>query len=131
MNNKSALISAGLVLLSAVVLGAFGAHNLETRISNDSIQTFNTGIEYQFYHGLGIIGLILIGKVFDLNLKWAVRLLFYGVILFSGSLYLISIQSILGAPHLSKAIWPITPIGGVSFIVGWLLFMIKSFKLSK
>jgi uncharacterized membrane protein YgdD (TMEM256/DUF423 family) len=131
MNNKSALIGAGLVLLSAVALGAFGAHSLETKITTASIETYKTGVDYQFYHGLGIIGLILIGQVFKLNLKWAVRFLFYGIILFSGSLYVLSIHPLFIEQGFSKIIGPITPIGGLCFIVGWILFLIKSLKLSK
>jgi len=131
MNNKSALIGAGLVLLSAVALGAFGAHGLEGKIEYKLIQSYKTGVDYQFYHGLGIIGLIIIGQVFSLNLKWAVRFLFYGIILFSGSLYLMGTLPLAGIDGLSRVLGPITPIGGLSFIVGWLLFMIKSFKLSK
>jgi len=96
-----------------VVLGAFGAHVLEGIITPERLETFETGVRYQMYHSLAILFLATLMKTYQnltiIGWSWVI-----GIIIFSGSLYLLVLTdtSWLGA---------ITPIGGVSFIVGWLL----------
>ena len=109
--------------LLAVALGAFGAHGLKDTIDPYYLEIYETGVQYHMMHALG---LILIGLASDKlgssnALLWSGRLLAIGILIFSGSLYLLSITkvSILGA---------ITPIGGVAFIVGWALFARAAFK---
>ena len=107
----------------AVVLGAFGAHGLKRMVSPDMLAVFHTGVEYQFYHALGLlcVGLLLLHHSASAVLRWAGWLMFSGIILFSGSLYLLVItdQHWLGA---------ITPVGGVAFILSWLLVFIAVLK---
>ena len=102
--------------LLAVLLGAFGAHSLKNKLSADMLAIFQTGVQYHFYHSLGLlaVGFIATQLPVSSTLKWSGWLMFVGIVIFSGSLYLLSITGVrwLGA---------ITPIGGVAFIAGWAL----------
>jgi uncharacterized membrane protein YgdD (TMEM256/DUF423 family) len=105
-----------------VVIGAFAAHGLKPLLSLKEINNFETGVKYQFYHAFALIILGILGAIIPLNerlFKVAGFLFFIGVILFSGSLYLLSTQSLfnISIPLLG----PITPIGGVLLILGWAL----------
>ena len=105
-----------------VIIGAFAAHGLKPLLSLKEVNNFETGVKYQFYHAFALIVLGLLGAHFpngDKSFKLAGFLFFIGIILFSGSLYLLSTQSILkiSIPFLG----PITPIGGVLLILGWAL----------
>ena len=115
-------IGSILVMLS-VMIGAFGAHMLEPIIGEDKISVYETGVQYHMIHALGIILIGVIAKVFGEAklLVWSARLLFIGIILFSGSLYVLSISGLgpLGA---------ITPLGGVSFIAGWICLAVTVLK---
>ena len=106
----------------SVALGAFGAHGLKKIIDHDMLTIYQTGVQYQFYHSLGLIliGLISTLKVEQSKMKLAGWTMFAGIILFSGSLYILSITGI-------KIVGAITPIGGVSFILSW-IFLYRSFK---
>lgn len=115
-------IGAILVMLS-VMIGAFGAHMLKPIIGEDKISVYETGVQYHMIHALGIILIGVIAKLFGETklLVWSARLLFVGIILFSGSLYALSISGLgpLGA---------ITPLGGVSFIAGWICLAVTALK---
>ncbi len=101
----------------AVALGAFGAHALRDRLSADMLQVFQTGVTYQMYHALALIGVgILLARFSVDGSPWLLGsgwLFIAGSVLFSGSLYVLSLSGVtwLGA---------ITPIGGVAFLLGWL-----------
>jgi uncharacterized membrane protein YgdD (TMEM256/DUF423 family) len=117
----------GLMALLAVALGAFGAHALKEVLAPEQLQSFEIGLRYQFYHALAtiIVGLILFFRKTPM-LLWAGWLFTIGTMLFSGSLYLLSLQDIL---QLSSAwLGPITPIGGGLLILGWGAFVISSFQ---
>ncbi len=100
----------------AVMLGAFGAHALKSRLNAEMLQIFETGVQYHFYHALGLLAVGLVAWHLPESglLKWSGWLMVAGIAIFSGSLYLLSIFGIrwLGA---------ITPIGGTAFIVAWVL----------
>jgi uncharacterized membrane protein YgdD (TMEM256/DUF423 family) len=87
--------SAAIFLALAVVLGAFGAHTLKSRIAEDLLEAYKTGVAYHFYHGLGLllIGFLALQRPLSL-LKWSAVLLAAGILLFSGSLYLMAITDI-------------------------------------
>lgn len=106
------VIFAGL----SVVLGAFAAHALKSRISGEMLSIFEVGVRYQMYHSLA---LILLGiAMFHLSnnwLNWSGWTFIGGIILFSGSLYILSLTGV-------KTWGAITPIGGVLFLLGWLFF---------
>lgn len=116
-------ITAGL----SVILGAFAAHTLKEYLSPEQINTFETGVRYQFYHSFAIlmVGILLHFRK-KTRLNWAGWLFFGGIVLFSGSLYLLSVQETLSL-NLGW-IGPVTPIGGVLFIAGWVLFLLSTFQ---
>jgi uncharacterized membrane protein YgdD (TMEM256/DUF423 family) len=118
MKNRTALITASILGALAVGMGAFGAHALEDSLTPERLETWNTAVTYQMWHVLAILGLVIITKVYDQELTWSINLMILGIFIFSGSLYILCLTGInwLGA---------ITPIGGVSFILGWLLIPIK------
>lgn len=108
----------------SVAFGAFGAHILEGRIDSKYIDTWGTAVQYQMLHAVALLVIgLLVSKFPDAALlNGAGWLFFAGIIIFSGSLYVLSLSgiSVLGA---------ITPIGGVAFLAGWVLLMIAAVKL--
>ena len=104
-----------------VALGAFGAHALRSRLSEDMLAIFETGTRYHFYHALGLFAVAWISKNYPSGLVSAAGWAFvFGIAIFSGSLYVLSISGVRwwGA---------ITPIGGVAFLVGWLMLAAATF----
>ena len=120
--SKMILLTAAVLLAIAVAVGAFGAHALKTKIPDDLLQVYKTGVEYHFYHALGLllVGVLAIFRPSSL-LNWSALFLVIGVVLFSGSLYTMAISGIrwLGA---------VTPLGGLSFIAGWILLFLAVWK---
>ena len=99
--------------LIAVITGAFAAHALKTRLSPDMFQVFEVAVRYQMYHALGLIAVAWAASQWSSQLITVSGWLFVaGIVIFSGSLYILSLTGVrwLGA---------ITPIGGVAFIIGW------------
>lgn len=119
MQRRIAGIGA-IIMLLAVALGAFGAHVLEP-IIQDSIETYKTGVQYHMIHGIGMILVALAAGTWgeSSKLRWSAWLFLIGIVLFSGSLYLLSVTG-------WRWLGPITPLGGVSFIAGWLLFALSA-----
>ncbi|MCQ6558602.1 DUF423 domain-containing protein [Paenibacillus mendelii] len=111
--------------LLAVALGAFGAHGLEGKISNDMLDVFETGVRYHMYHGLGLLLLALIADRIGTSKRmlWAGRLMHIGIFLFSGSLYALSLTDL-------SVFGPITPFGGVAFIAAWALTAMSLWRSS-
>ena len=112
----------------AVALGAFGAHALKQKVSDAALNIFETGVKYQFYH---VIALLAVGILIrDFNNKWmdwAGWLFIAGIILFSGSLYILTY--IKGAEKTGyNWIGAITPLGGLAFIAGWLFVLLGLLK---
>ncbi len=110
----------------AVVLGAFGAHTLKAKIGLDQLKVFETGVKYQMYHVLVLLFINSYGGFSDKIKKKISIFFFLGILFFSGSLYLLSTGIIS-----SKIIGPITPFGGLFFIIGWLLLAFQFFKKTK
>lgn len=115
--NRSIAITAALFGMIAVMTGAFGAHGLKTMVSPDQLQVWHTAVEYNFYHAFALLFLSL---MINTNSRWATAsyyLFTFGIIFFSGSLYLLACRDIL---RLNAAfLGPITPFGGLLFIGGW------------
>jgi uncharacterized membrane protein YgdD (TMEM256/DUF423 family) len=110
------LAIAGLLLALATLCGAFGAHALKAHLSAERLQLWETAVRYQFFHALGLIGVGLVLRGADTAaLRGAAGLIVAGVVLFSGSLFALS----LGAPRMLGAL---TPLGGLAWIGGWGLF---------
>lgn len=111
------------MMFLAVALGAFGAHALKNRLTEDRQKTYQTGIQYHIAHGLGLILLGLAAAQFESEsqIELAGWFLFAGMILFSGSLYALSLTGI-------RKLGAITPIGGVCFLAGWVIFVIAAIQ---
>jgi len=118
---KKFLKTAAVLGALSVILGAFGAHALKQLISDKNLQTYETGVRYQFYHVIALFITGILYKDFTNNyLQWAGRLFCLGILLFSGSLYLLSFIELTDMTGL-KWVGAITPLGGVCFITAWLL----------
>lgn len=122
-------VSTGALLGAiAVALGAFGAHGLKKVVPAETVQTFQTGVQYQMYHALA---LLLTGLLYEKCSQRFARtagiLFIIGIILFSGSLYLLTAGKAAETSSLDKA-GIITPLGGVSFIAGWLFLFLAVMK---
>ena len=118
MNAKNLLLAGSITGLLAVILGAFGAHGLEKIVDAKTLNTYQTGVEYQFYHSFALIAAGILAHLWSNHKLFRRAGVFFllGIIIFSGSLYLYTFTGI-------KAFGMITPIGGLSFIVGWLLLI--------
>ncbi len=116
------LLAAGNGFL-AVALGAFGAHALAARLSVELMNTFQTAVQYHFYHSLALFGTALLALQYPSAAlpKAAGQLFFAGIVLFSGSLYLLALTGVrwLGA---------VTPVGGLAFLAGWLCLCAFAFS---
>jgi uncharacterized membrane protein YgdD (TMEM256/DUF423 family) len=128
MNNKTIFVGA-LLCVIGIVLGAFGAHALKSLISVERLQSFETGVRYQMYTGFALLILGINTDRFQFSLKWIVRLLLIGIILFSVSIYGLAMQEVFSVSL--KFLGPITPLGGLLQIIGWLLLLYKLVKHSK
>lgn len=119
---KKFFIWGSILMALGVMLGAFGAHSLEeTLIANGRVDTFDTAVQYHFIHALALLIIGTISKFLEKDLNAVFYLMISGVTIFSGSLYILSITNItwLGA---------ITPIGGVLFIISWIMLAISISK---
>jgi uncharacterized membrane protein YgdD (TMEM256/DUF423 family) len=130
--HKNFLIAAAIFGGLAVALGAFGAHGLESITTDDKIlHGFQTGVQYQMYHALALLGLaIMYERINTKWIKWAGNCFITGIILFSGSLYLLSFLKIQESSAV-KFVGPVTPLGGIFFIAGWLFLLIAGMKRNK
>jgi uncharacterized membrane protein YgdD (TMEM256/DUF423 family) len=109
-----------------IAFGAFGAHALKPLLSLEMRATFETGVRYQFYHTLALLLVAVFYQISkNRNLLITSNFFYVGIVLFSGSLYLLALSSIVG----ETATWIgfITPFGGISFIIGW-IYLLKSAK---
>lgn len=120
---KFYLLLGSINALLVVLIGAFGAHGLKARLTAENMAIFQTGVQYHFYHAVGLIlvGLIAWHIPTSPYLRWSAWLMITGIILFSGSLYALSITNI-------RWLGMITPVGGMAFIIAWLLLSIGIIK---
>jgi len=116
--NKKIVVTASILAAITIGIGAFGAHGLKELLSANSLSTFETGVRYQMYH---VLALLLLGFATDIPVnisKWVFWFFIFGMIFFSGSIYLLALKEIL--PFEASFLGPVTPIGGFLFILGWL-----------
>ena len=126
--HKIFLFSGTLFAALSVALGAYGAHALKKWLPAESISSFQTAVQYQMYHALALlITGILYSHIHTTLVSWAGYCFIIGIILFSGSLYLLTWLKVTDAVGM-KGIGMITPIGGIFFIVGWLLLLVAVIK---
>jgi len=122
--NKKLLMAGAFTALLAVVIGAFGAHGLKALLPVAQLNTFEIGVRYQFYHSFAILlSGILYFHIPDKKIITAGWFFLAGIILFSGSLYLLACREILGITSWTF-LGPLTPIGGVLFIIGWAIIIV-------
>jgi uncharacterized membrane protein YgdD (TMEM256/DUF423 family) len=118
------LIAAGAAGAAlSVILGAFGAHTLKSRLPPEILAIFQTGVQYQFYHSLGLILIGVIARITRPStiLNASGGLMLAGILLFSGSLYVICLTGLRGFGL-------VTPVGGAAFILAWLLLLVDTLK---
>src|SRR5437763_10830198 len=125
---KIYLVIGTLLAGLAVALGAFGAHGLKKIVSPENVATYQTGVQYQMYHALALILLgILSERIYNGFVSYAGVLFVAGVILFSGSLYLIVSMNAMNKT-IPTAVGILTPVGGLFFILGWLCLLVGLLK---
>lgn len=120
---KIFVLLGSLNALLGVALGAFGAHGLKSRVAPEMLVVWQTGVQYHLVHALG---LLLIGILCHLMpepslVRSAGWMIMAGIVLFSGSLYVMTLSGI-------RALGMITPLGGVAFLIGWLLIVVAAWK---
>jgi len=124
MDYRQIIVTGSVFMALAVAFGAFGAHIVQDLLTADRFEVYQTGVEYHFYHALGIllIGVIFLNNPGNRWLTASFYCLTAGILIFSGSLYLLTLTDTgwLGA---------ITPFGGVAFILGWIFLAAGVWKM--
>jgi uncharacterized membrane protein YgdD (TMEM256/DUF423 family) len=116
------LAASGVLLALATLFGAFGAHVLREELPPERLSVYLSADRYQFFHSLGLLGIGLAARDMEgAPLRWAGALILIGIVLFCGSLYLLS----FGA---SAAVGFLTPLGGLALIAGWVTFAIAMWR---
>lgn len=120
---KLFLTIGAVAMLAAVALGAFGAHALKAQIAPNLLAVYRTGVEYHFYHAIGLLAVGLAAqRLPDSNwLRAAGWLMLAGIVIFSGSLYLLAVTGV-------RAFGAVTPVGGVAFMLAWAMFAVAVVK---
>lgn len=120
------LFIAALNGLLAVLLGAFGAHALETRIHAELLATWNTSVQYHMFHTVALVGVALLQRDHPAlaSLRLSARLFIAGLVLFCGSLYLLALSGM-------RWLGMITPLGGLLFLAGWLVLAVTCYRMRR
>ena len=123
---KKYIAIAGFSGALCVGLGAFGAHGLKSVLSTNALNSFETGVRYQLIHSLLLLIVVLLPGLVESQKKRISKFLIAGIICFSGSIYLLSLGVIP-----AKFMWFVTPLGGLFFLISWILIGIYALKQSK
>lgn len=117
------LAIGAIAMLAAVAVGAFGAHALKSQLAPDLLAVYRTGVEYHFYHALGLLAVGLAAQRLPDStwLRASGWSMLAGLVLFSGSLYLLALTGF-------RALGAVTPFGGVAFLLAWALFAVAALK---
>jgi len=126
--SKNLVLTASVILLTAIILGAMAAHALEKIISTELIETFEKGVRYQFYGGFALLITGAVAQNFKFSLRWFTILTIAGVLLFSGCIYGYCFHEQI--PPLKPLVY-IVPIGGFSMIFAWLVLIIQLIRFQK
>ena len=120
---KLFLVIGAIAMLAAVALGAFGAHGLKSQIAPDLLAVYRTAVEYHFYHALGLLAVGLVAQRLPASgwLRASGWLMLAGIVIFSGSLYLLALTGV-------RAFGAVTPIGGLAFMLAWVMFAVAVVK---
>ncbi|MEL7587285.1 MAG: DUF423 domain-containing protein [Prolixibacteraceae bacterium] len=120
--SKFILLTGVASLVLAVVFGAFGAHALKAKLAEELMKVYKTGVEYHFYHALGLVLIGILSLQFpSVLINWSGICLIAGLIFFSGSLYVMALTGF-------KWLGALTPLGGLCFIGGWILLFLGVWK---
>lgn len=125
--NKRIILTASFFGALAVILGAFGAHGLKQILAPEALSTWQKGVEYQFYHTFALLYLSTFARYKHKLISLAFVLFTLGIIFFSGSLYVLALRDAYKLAFAS-ALGPITPIGGLFFIAGWISLFIAALR---
>lgn len=125
--DRNMVATGAFIAATTIAIGAFGAHGLKELIDTSSLSTFEVGVRYQMYHALAIVFLGFAPWISEKMKKSIFWFFIIGILFFSGSIYLLSLNSVL--PFDSAKIGFITPIGGLFFIIGWLRLAFGMLKL--
>ncbi|MGI4751378.1 MAG: DUF423 domain-containing protein [Janthinobacterium lividum] len=118
--NKQIILTAAIYGVLAVLTGAFGAHALKSKLEPAQLEVWHTAVQYQFYHVFALLFLSTLNTLNNNLLEWSYYLFTFGIVLFSGSLYLLATRQVLGWNWL-RFLGPVTPLGGLFFILGWIM----------
>lgn len=124
------VLSGLILIILAIILGAFGAHGLKS-ITHDQkiLMAFDTATKYQFFQGLGFLIVPFILSRYNLSHRGIFLFFLLGTVLFSGSIYLITVGNVNQVLVLKKIMGPLTPVGGLIMILGWTLLLFRSLKI--
>jgi len=124
--DRKIITTAAFLGMTAIILGAFGAHALKKVLNLDQLNTFETGVKYQMYHALFLLFVGLSQSIAEKTKKIIFYFIVVGVLFFSGSIYLLATNNLTGFDF--RKIGFITPIGGLLLIVGWIWLFIDFYK---
>jgi uncharacterized membrane protein YgdD (TMEM256/DUF423 family) len=116
--DKRIVVTAAFLGALTIAIGAFGAHGLKQLVDAEAITSFETGIRYQMFHVIVLLVIGFTGPISTTTKKWVFWFFIFGIILFSGSIYILALKEILSFDV--KFLGLFTPLGGLSFIIGWL-----------
>lgn len=120
MNERALIAVAAINMFIAVAAGAFGAHGLKNILSPELLAVWHTAVTYQMVHALGLFAIaLLMPRIDSALLPWAGMLMLTGIVIFSGSLYVLSLTGI-------RIIGAVTPVGGVAFLLAWILVAVAA-----
>ncbi|MDM1396331.1 DUF423 domain-containing protein [Myroides odoratimimus] len=123
---RKVIFIAAIIGAIGIVLGAFGAHGLKKVVTEAQVATFEIGVRYQMYHALFLLFIGICGIFSDKAKKIVMYLVLFGILFFCGSIYLLTFKDMITIDL--RVIGPITPVGGVLFIVAWLYAGIQAYK---
>ncbi len=121
--NRTSVITGIILIVIAIILGAFGAHALKEKLEVAQLNSFEVGVRYQMYHGLALLALGLSAGQLKFSMKSFNRMIIIGTTAFCLSIYLLAMKDLVGI-NLSF-LGPITPIGGSILIIGWIILLVK------
>jgi len=125
--NRRIILTASFFGAVAVILGAFGAHGLKSVISTDALSIWAKGVEYQFYHTFALLFLSTFARFRTKLVDIAYFCFTIGILLFSGSLYLLAAREVLQLGFVNF-IGPVTPLGGLLLVAGWMFLFFAALK---
>ena len=124
--DKKIVVTAALVGALTIAIGAFGAHGLKKLVDAQAVASFETGVRYQMYHAIVLLIVGWMGNLSKATKIWVFRLFLAGIVLFSGSIYLLTLDETVGFD--AGSIGFVTPLGGLLFIVGWVVLALGALR---